>query len=315
MTLVAVLGTVVLRAAPRETGVSRSESNKFRGSDACLLAAKIVDIPAEEQGKLRDLKVEEGDEVREGQVLALIDDSQAQAVFKVAQAKLNAAAKEAASDVNKRFADMSKKVAYADWSGAYYTNENTRGAVTSFELRQYYFKAMQGDLHVEQAENDWYIAKEKLKVQEAEAEAAGLDLQRRQIRAPANGMVERKFREKGEWVKPGDSVFQLMLMDQLLVYQSVDATRFSPAQVDGKKVLVTVELENKRQVVVEGKVRNVSNEEESGPFLLVTAVVANRREGKHWLLRHGQWGRMEIVTDPPADAPGRPLPSPSGDPP
>jgi len=315
MTLVAVFGTMLLRAAPSGNEADVSELSKRWGENACLVTAKIVEVPAEDAGRLLDLKVEEGEEVQKGQVLALIDDSQAQAVFKVAQAKLNAAITEAASDVNKRYADMTRKVAHLDYSGAYYTNEKTPGAVPAYELRQYYAKAAQGDLHVEQAGNDWKIAQEKLKVQQAEEEAAQLDLQRRKIVAPARGMVERKYREKGEWVKPGDAVYQIMLMDQLLVYQDIDATRFSPAEMRGRKVRVTVELENKKEVTVEGTVRNPSNREVSGRRFRVTAVVPNRQENGHWVLRHGQVGRMEILPDLPGQAPGRTPPSPPGNPP
>jgi multidrug resistance efflux pump len=315
MTLVALLGTIVLRAAPRSVDADLAELLKRGGEDECRIRARMIEVPAEEQGRLVEVKVEEGDEVTANQPLAVIDKRQAQALFKVAQAKLNAAATEAASDVNKRYADMTRKVAHLDYSGAYYTNEKTPGAVTAFELRQYYAKAMQGDLHVEQADNDWKIAQEKLKVQEAEAEAAKLELDRREITAPANGVVEKKYRERGEWVKPGDPVFQVLLMNRLLVYQLVDARRVAPAQVKGKKVRVTVELENKRLVTVEGTVRNYSHREEADRMFLVTAEVDNRKENGHWLLRHGQPGRMEILMDSPASLGSRPTPSPPGNPP
>ena len=63
-----------------------------------------VEVPAEEQGVLKEIPVKEGDKIKEGELMAQIDDKQAQAMAVVAQCKLDVAKEEASNDVNKRYA-------------------------------------------------------------------------------------------------------------------------------------------------------------------------------------------------------------------
>ena len=314
MLLVGVLGAIVLRAAP-----SDPESNSLEPPDAargsgCMLTVKSVQIPAQEAGVLVELAAREGDEVKVDQVVARIDASQANAVKAVADAKLKAAAQEAASDVNIRYATTGRMVAEAELQAAEQANKQAEGAFSWWDVRRLRYKVIEAALHIDQATNDYKIAQYKLEVQTAEVAAATLDVQRRQVKCPANGKVEKRLREPGEWVRPGDTVYQIMLMDRLIVQQDVDAARFSPADVHGKKVLVTVMLDNGRKVTVEGTVLSVSNQEVAGQRFQVKAEVPNKRENGHWVLRHGQIGQMKILTDRPADKAGSGPATSSGNP-
>ena len=57
---------------------------------------QTIEISAEEAGRIKEFKVQEGQEVSEKTLLALIDDSQSQMAKKIAFYKLKAAEKDAA---------------------------------------------------------------------------------------------------------------------------------------------------------------------------------------------------------------------------
>jgi RND family efflux transporter MFP subunit len=263
--------------------------------DHCLVTAiEPVEVPAEEPGRLVSMKVREGQQVEAGQLLVQIDDTQIKKAKEVADAKYRAAAKEASNDINVRYAEAGWGLAWWTWKRAQEANLKQTNTITPAEMQEKVFKVEEAALRYEQAQHDYSVAQIKVEVQKGEAEAAALDVERRQIKSPLSGHIERRYKSEGEWVKPGDSIYQIIRMDRLYVEGYVDAARLAPVDVDRRKVRFTFLLPNGKPVTVPGEIKYYSATIELGPKFLVKAEVENRRENSYWLLRPGQVGEMEI---------------------
>ena len=124
--------------------------------------------------------------------------------------------------------------------------------------------------------------------------AAQEDISRRQITAALDGVIEKVYRRKGEWVQPGEPVVKVMRVDSLWIEAFIDATLYTPGMLRGKTVDVTVGLPG-RQVKLEGKIVFASEDVQPGPQFLVKAEIQNSQDARgDWLLRPGLTADMMI---------------------
>jgi multidrug efflux pump subunit AcrA (membrane-fusion protein) len=131
-------------------------------------------------------------------------------------------------------------------------------------------------------------------VREAELDAAQQDVARLQILAPFDGVVENVHRRKGEWVQPGEPVVKLLRMDRLWIEGMVDASRYLPADLRDKPVVVAAALPGQYERF-QGKIVHASDKVEPGPRFRVKAEVVNRQDARGaWVLRSGLTADMTI---------------------
>lgn len=256
-----------------------------------------VKVPAEEAGRLLEFKVREGDAVKAGQLLAQLDDSQVQKTEQVAAFKWQAAKVEAENDVNVRYAAATRDVAQADLEKSMETNRRVPNTVTETEMRKLWLDLQKSKLGIEQAQHDRQVAVLTVDVRAAEHSLEKINLERRQIKAPTDGMIVKRFVRAGEWVKPGDPVLHLVRMDKLWVEGFIDAAGangVTPGEVDRKPVTVTVLLPRGRVETFQGQVVLASPMIEAGSQFLVRAEVGNRQNGSHWLLLPGTEAQISI---------------------
>src|SRR5438552_8146564 len=105
----ASLAIIVLAVAPRFSAAAEP----IKLDSVLLTLIEQVEVPAREAGELSALHVREGQLVKEGTLLAQIDDRDAQLVTRKAQFERDIAAKEAGNDVRVRFQKKSRDVAEA----------------------------------------------------------------------------------------------------------------------------------------------------------------------------------------------------------
>jgi multidrug resistance efflux pump len=277
-------------------GKDKLEADPSRPT-ACYVTLKSVKVPAEEAGRLKEFKVREGQEVYEKTLLAMLDDSQAQAAKKAANYKLQAAEKDAASDVAVRYSKKGLDLANIEYQQGKETRDYDQRAVTLYELRRLWFKVEEAKLSIEQEEHKLALAALTADVRRAELESADLDVRRREIRSPCVGRVEKRYCEAGEWLKPGDPVLQILKTDVAEVQGRMDATRLAPADVEGRPVTVTVDVPRGGKIVKEtftGTVTSAGYTIEAGGKSVIKAEVKNRKNGGHWILRDGIKADMVI---------------------
>ncbi len=262
--------------------------------DCLITPIQMIDVPAQEQGVLVDIKVRENQQIKKGDLLAQLDDRQAMAAKVVADNKLLAAEKEAGNLISVNYAKAKKFVAEKSYDKGVEANLLVANTTPAIELLRLKAEVVASGLEVEHAEYQLQIAATNVDVRKAELDAAKIDVERRKVLAPFDAEVVKRQREVGEWVKPGDAVIQIVKMDHLRIEAFLDGSRLSQADVSNRPVTVKVVLPHGQEATFDGTITHVSPVVEAGYRFLVWADVVNRQQGGYWLLRPGMTAEMSI---------------------
>lgn len=152
-----------------------------------VTARREATVSAKTTGKLAEILIEEGDRVTKGQVLARLDDSDAQAELRLARAQLTAA-KASVADLD---AQLQEAVRDLDRQQAL----NRRGATAEQTLDSAGTKVtrLQAQLRAQQAQ---------IKVARAQVHVAQVNFANTIIEAPFTGIIVAKTAHPGEIVSP-----------------------------------------------------------------------------------------------------------------
>ena len=184
-------------------------------SSMLLKLVEQVDVPARETGVLASVEAREGQLVRQGDLLAQIDDTEAKIAEEQAKIDIEIARASASNDVNLRFAKKSVEVAKAELRRTDESNEKYPRSVSESEVDRLRLLVEKSSLEVEQAEHEYAVAKLMLQAKEGEYRLAQQKAQRHQVPSPLDGIVVQVYRHRGEWVKPGEPVVRILRMDRL----------------------------------------------------------------------------------------------------
>lgn len=261
----------------------------------CLVALdEEAEVPAQEPGVLQTLPVKEGQQVKAGELLAKIDDILPQAEQRVASFKLGVAKEQANSDINVRYAKAAAKVAENTCLRDEDINKRQQSSVPQATVQQHLLEHRAAVLSIEKSEMEQRIAALQVKVSQAELDAAGEKVQRRQIISPLDGQVRKTYRHVGEWVQPSDPVLHVVRVNRLRVEGFVNISKFAPEEVDGRPVTIKVPFARGRTETFSGKIVFVDPLVQAGGEYLVRALIQNREENGQWLLRAGMDAEMTI---------------------
>jgi multidrug efflux pump subunit AcrA (membrane-fusion protein) len=243
------------------------------------------------------LGVVEGNEVKAGDNVAQIEDSQPRMQRKAAQAELNAALEKAKSDVDERYAFKASQVAKKEWEKALEANQKTAGSISQVEVARLKLTWERGLLEIERAQTERKMSGHAADAKAVEVEAATEAMNRRQVTSPINGMVVKVYLHKGEWVKPGDPVMHVVNLDQLKVQGTASIADLSPETLMDRKVVVDAELTQGRKEQFTGRITFVSPIIQGRDTYIVKAEVQNRKVGNNWLLKPGMPVELTILTE------------------
>jgi RND family efflux transporter MFP subunit len=285
-------------SSERSGGTSRSGPVELQ---RCHI--KLIDhatLASDRNGILAFVDPDEMDEVREGQIVARLKDE-------IAAAALATAEKQATNDIEVRYAVKAAELAHVEHEKAVQANERRSGlqVVPDIEVRRLKLAAERSDLQIEQAEH-------QLELNRLARDEARTNLDAHRVEAPFDGIVTRVYKKKGEAVRQGDPILELVNTDRVRVEgqaEIVDAWDIKP----GDRVEVRLEelpaRPNRRpevqqlfsarpevQQVFEGRIVfvDVTAESTSGR-VRVWAEVANRDN----ILVAGLTARMTIYPERP----------------
>ena len=117
----------------------------------------------------------------------------------------------------------------------------------------------------------------------------------RQIHAPFDGVVVNTYRQKSEWVNPGEPILKLVRFDRLHVEGFASADQYDGGELLGKEVIVKVQRARGREVSKRGRVVYVDPRILSDGSYVVRAEVENELEGDSWLIQPGLKASMTIL--------------------
>lgn len=253
-----------------------------------------VQVPAEEDGVITEILTKEGTLVKKGQILAQIDDTQAQMRLKAAGIESAMAKMQAENRVNVEAAVAGKDVADAEVADAEAINIKSPGSVTITELRKLRFQAIRSKLQIKVAEFELSVAAEQAKVKGLEMDAANAEIKRRKIDAAHDGVIVQVYKRTGEWAKAGEPILRLVRMDRLRVEGFVNADDYLPSDVSGKSVTIHVNVGRNKIVPVNGVISYYSPIVEASGEYRVWAEIENRAENGFWVFRPGLNATMDI---------------------
>jgi multidrug efflux pump subunit AcrA (membrane-fusion protein) len=266
--------------------------------DCLVYLIEDIQVPALEAGALVKINAQEGDVVEQGQLLALLDDSQPKLQKMAAELERDAAIAKASDDVDIRFAQATLAYSIAELQRLLAIERKGAGSVTVQEVEKAKLAKQRDELQIEKSRLDAKVAKMSAEKHQAEVQAADLSVARRQILAPItpiSGEVATVYHEQAEWVNAGEPVIQVVRMDRLRVEGFAATSELNVADIAGKEVIVEVELARGQRQRFAGRVTYISPLVTAGGKYRVRAEVENRLAGDEWLLRPGASVAMTIL--------------------
>ncbi|HYP08289.1 MAG TPA: efflux RND transporter periplasmic adaptor subunit [Bryobacteraceae bacterium] len=282
-------------ATPVELAMAtRSEIAAFLSSTANLRALREVTVSTQAEGIVQKVLAEEGDFVKEGQVLCTLDDAPVRIRLQLAQEKLEQA-KLQMEKARIRQQKAAAQIGHTQAEFDRYEKARKEGLVSDKEVATYKYKLeeLQHDERSSVSESKEF----QHKVGELQAEIAQtkLDLSRTEVRAPFAGFVTLRTVNVGQRLKPNDNLFNLGAFSPLFadVHLSEKDTR---AVRSGQPA--TVRLGSDDTATVQGRVERISPVVDQASGTVKVTVAMEPQPG----FRPGAFVRVEIRTDTKADA-------------
>ena len=176
-----------------------------------------IDVAASEAGSIAEIDVREGTLVKAGQIVARLDERVLRASLEIAKAGKKSRGKldSALAELHLQTETLSKLEELLSRKHASQREvDRTRAQKEIAEAR---VKSVREDLLVKTLEY------ERIRAQ----------IQRRRSYAPIDGIVTRIYKDRGEFVSPGDPVImKIVQLDPLLIVFSVPVELASPLKVD-----------------------------------------------------------------------------------
>ncbi|MEO1615365.1 MAG: HlyD family efflux transporter periplasmic adaptor subunit [Planctomycetota bacterium] len=254
-------------------------------------------VPAQAQGKLLELNIEEGMTVKKGDVLAVIDAEQAGLALELKKAEELVAKIAAQNDINLRDAVATEEIASAEAKTLEELHE--RGAAPYWEMRKKQAEAERAKLRIELAQMNEKSAMAEFRVKEFASRLANYEIEMRTVRADFDAFVENRFSQLGEWVQPGTPIVELVQMDKVRVEGFVDAISYAGQVRKGTPVAIEITVGGtladpvKKQLT--GTIDYVSTEVDLNGRHRIWAEIKNERIGEDWLIKPGMTATMEIL--------------------
>ncbi|MCE9605189.1 MAG: HlyD family efflux transporter periplasmic adaptor subunit [Planctomycetia bacterium] len=293
ISLLAAQGLFAARAEADE-----AQPSQLRIADALVTLIEQAEIPARDAGLLTELKVNEGDVVKKGQIVGKVDDEDARLALAKAAAEVKIAATTAANDVKVRFADKAAKVAMSELKRSQVSMERVERSISKTELEKLQLEAERGELSVEEAQHDLQVARQTRDLKQAELAVAQQVVDRRQIMSPLDGVVVQLHRRRGEWVKPGDPVLRVVRIDRMRAEAFVPAGQ-AVGSWTGRSVRFIADSAGVERAPFVGKLVFVSPEiDPVNGQIRVWAEIENRNHE----LRPGERGTLELAPPTAASA-------------
>ncbi|MGI8982031.1 MAG: HlyD family efflux transporter periplasmic adaptor subunit [Pirellulaceae bacterium] len=298
-------------AAPRSS--FPSAKREIEVTDCLVSSTDPIKLPAREAGSIMELVVKRGYEVKIGDIVGQIDDSDAITKKEIAEREKDAAKAKADSPYELKAAKEGEAVAKENYKANLALSANGVNAVSPFDLRRSLFEMQRAQAQIGVAETEAIVARHTEMAKQAQIMAAENEIRRRKLTSPVDGVVIQVFKRVGDWAQPGDAIMEIVRMNKVEVDGWVEANEAAPAEIYGKPVTIYVELAgpaNKNKPhVVKGHITfasQVVNGTGANRNFRVSTEIDNEQVDGFWVIQPGSQARM--VVDLNGQAAPRPTP-------
>lgn len=224
-----------------------------------IRVSREVEIPASEAGVLAKVLVREGQMVTKGQLLAQIDDTDAEVAVRRAQRDLDIALRAARSRLTIEFARKALTKANVEHARAEDARRRVPDSISNARFDDLKLAVERGKFELQLSEQNFEVAGLTAKLKESDVEVAQRGLARRRIVSSIDGLVVEKAKEVGEWVEPGRPVIKVLLLKRVRAEGFVQAKDIRP-DLMGSAVTVTAKIPGKPNAKFHGRVTFVNPE-------------------------------------------------------
>ena len=176
--------------------------SRYVSTDDAYTAAEVAQVASETEGSVMQVNVVDSQNVRRGDILVMIDDTDAKLALRQAEADLARAQAQVAaalSDVERTSIDLTRREALV-----------ASGSVSGDELTN-------AKNHASSARATLDAARAQVALARARLDKSNVDLGRTVIRAPIDGVIARRQVQLGQRVQPSTPLLSVVPVAQLYV--------------------------------------------------------------------------------------------------
>lgn len=268
-----------------------------------IFEATTVTVSSETTGKIMWLDIEEGDSVRAGECVALIDT----AVLALQQRQIlsqQQSAESSSPDIAAQVSSLREQIAHQQHEVNRQERLLADGATTQ---KQYddaiaMLRTLQSQLHAQLStlgKNRSSISDNAAALQ-YQSEQIAEQIAKSKIKSPLSGTVLVKYVEAGEFATPGRPLFKTANLDEIYLRAYFTANQLADIKI-GQKVTVVADFGGEEQYEYPGTITWIAEESEFTPKsiqtrdsranLVYAVKIAVKNDGR---LKLGQYGEVRL---------------------
>ena len=250
ITLVATFVAIAMMLATAVSAQTQGFTEPFR----------TIDLSSDESGAIASLLVEEGQRVAEGEIIASLDKRLQSLQFEIAKQMAEATSQLTAADhtYKKRKAIFDRLMQL-----------KSKGHASSSEI-------IRAQMELSIAHAKLLSAQEDQVVREIEQKRAQVQLERRDVRTPFDGIVSKIHRREGEFLSPlRPEIVTIVQTDRLLATFAVPSNQISQFEI-GKQF--NLEISGGKSVMASVFSIGVETDAQSGTILVKLVIDNDKQE-------------------------------------
>ena len=257
-----------------------------------------IPIPAQADGLIQELLVEEGSVVKKGQTILIIDSRIAAAELKVAEKQLESAEILAKQVANIEFSKKARDLAYEEYNMTaelYKTN-----AANYSEVKRKRLEAEKSKYSIDMALDEQKKHQLDAVVAQEQVNASKVKLDMYEVKAPYDGIIVERKRDLGEWIRAGEPVVRLVHMQEMKIEAFVSLSGVAPSDLEGAEIKVEIPIAtgdaSMPNYEFKSRVSFVSPEIDSKKVRVVGKLQNQKDVNGRWVLRDGMPTTSVLIT-------------------
>lgn len=268
-----------------------------------IFEATTVTVSAETNGKILSFDISEGDSVKAGQRVAIIDTTLLVLQYKQLQSR-QSSTESSSPDIAAQAASLRSQIAHQQNECERIARLLADGAATQKQsddadaaLRT--LRAQLDGLLSTLGKNRSSISDNAVALQ-YQKEQIGEQIQKSYISAPITGTVLAKYAEAGEYASPGRPLFKVADLNDIYLRSYFTANQLADLKI-GQKVTVIADFGGEEQFEYPGRITWIAQESEFTPKsiqtndtranLVYAVKIAVKNDGR---LKLGQYGEVRL---------------------
>ena len=268
-----------------------------------IFEATTVTVSAETNGKILSFDISEGDSVKAGQRVAIIDTTLLVLQYKQLQSR-QSSTESSSPDIAAQAASLRSQIAHqqnecdriarllADGAATQKQSDDADAALRTLRAQLEGLLSTLGKNRSSISDNAVALQYQK--------EQIGEQIQKSRISAPITGTVLAKYAEAGEYASPGRPLFKVADLNDIYLRSYFTANQLADLKI-GQKVTVIADFGGEEQFEYPGRITWIAQESEFTPKsiqtndtranLVYAVKIAVKNDGR---LKLGQYGEVRL---------------------